>query len=117
MHVTRIYAGSDGKSHFEEVALDFKPRADGQSEGTPASNAKEAFFTRQAVGYQLDWHTAPGRQYVITLSGQGEIEVGDGSKKLFEPGDVLLAEDTTGQGHVTRVVGDQPRTMMWVPLD
>ena len=58
-----------------------------------------------------------GRQYVITLSGQGEIEVGDGSKKLFEPGDVLLAEDTTGQGHVTRVVGDQPRTMMWVPLD
>ena len=117
MHVTRIYAGSDGKSHFEEVDLDFQPRAGSQSEGTPASNAKEAFFTRQAIGYVLDWHTAPGRQYVITLSGQGEIEVGDGSKKLFEPGDVLLAEDTTGQGHVTRVVGDQPRTMMWVPLD
>ncbi|MQG76936.1 MAG: hypothetical protein FI703_06385 [SAR202 cluster bacterium] len=117
MHVTRIYAGSDGKSHFEEVDLNFKPRAEGQSEGTPVSNAKEAFFTRQDVGYVLDWHTAPGRQYVITLSGQGEIEVGDGSKKLFEPGDVLQAEDTTGQGHVTRVVGDHPRTMMWVPLD
>ena len=28
MHVTRIYAGSDGKSHFEEVDLDFKPRAE-----------------------------------------------------------------------------------------
>jgi hypothetical protein len=117
MHVTRIYAGPDGKSHFEEVELDFHLRADAQSEGTPASNAKEAFFTRQSVGYILDWHTAPGRQYVITLSGEGEIEVGDGSKKLFAPGDVLLAEDTTGQGHVTRVVGNQPRTMMWVPLE
>ena len=87
------------------------------TEGTPAADAKQAFFTRQAVGYVLDWHTAPGRQYVITLSGEGEIEVGDGTKKLFAPGDVLLAEDTTGQGHVTRVVGYQPRTMMWVPLE
>ena len=117
MHVTRIYAGPDGKSHFEEIALNFRPRTEGQSEGTPASNAKEAFFTRQPVGYVLDWHTAPGRQYVVTLSGEGEIEVGDGSKKRFAPGDVLLAEDTTGQGHVTRVVGDQPRTMLWVPLE
>ena len=65
----------------------------------------------------LDWHCAPGRQYVVTLDGEGEIEVGDGSTKRFGPGDVLLAEDLTGQGHVTRVVGGNPRTMMWVPLE
>lgn len=117
MHVTRIYTGDDGKSHFEEVELDFTPRAEGQSEGTAPAAAKHAFFTRQAAGYVLDWHCAPGRQYVVTLDGEGEIEVGDGSTKRFRPGDVLLAEDLTGEGHVTRVVGDKPRTMLWVPLE
>ena len=117
MHVTRIFTGDDGKSHFEEVDLDFHPRGEGQSEATPPANARQAFFTRQAADYVLDWHCAPGRQYVVTLDGEGEIEVGDGSTKRFGPGDVLLAEDLTGQGHVTRVVGGNPRTMMWVPLE
>jgi hypothetical protein len=29
---------------------------------------------------------------------------------------VLLAEDLTGQGHITRVVGNQPRLSVVVPL-
>ncbi len=117
MHVTRIYTGDDGKSHFEEVELDFQPRGDGQSEATSPSEAKHAFFTRQSAGYVLGWHCAPGRQYVVTLDGEGEIEVGDGSTKRFRPGDVLLAEDLTGEGHVTRVIGNKPRTMLWIPLE
>ena len=32
------------------------------------------------------------------------------------PGDVLVAEDTTGQGHTTAVVGGGPRLSMTVPL-
>jgi hypothetical protein len=49
-------------------------------------------------------------------SGQAEIEVGDGTVARVGPGDVVLAEDLTGQGHVTRVVGDQPRLYAIVPL-
>jgi uncharacterized cupin superfamily protein len=40
------------------------------------------------------------------LSGEMEVEIGDGSKRRFKAGDVLLAEDTTGQGHITRRFGD-----------
>jgi hypothetical protein len=29
---------------------------------------------------------------------------------------VVLAEDLTGQGHITRVVGDVPRLSVLVPL-
>lgn len=36
---------------------------------------------------------------MITLSGSVDIGIGDGSRMTFHPGDVLLAEDTTGQGH------------------
>ena len=56
------------------------------------------------------------RQYSIALSGTAEIEVGDGTVARVGPGDVVLAEDLTGEGHVTRVVGDQPRFYAIVPL-
>jgi len=39
---------------------------------------------------------------VVNLSGLVEIEVGDGSKRRLGAGDILLADDTTGQGHITR---------------
>ena len=67
-------------------------------------------------GYVLDWHCAPRRQYSITLAGQAEIEVGDGTVVRVGPGDVLLAEDLTGRGHVTRAVGSTPRFYAIVPL-
>ena len=67
-------------------------------------------------GYVLDWHCAPRRQYSISLSGTAEIEVGDGTVLRVEPGDAVLAEDLTGRGHVTRVVGDRPRVYAIVPL-
>ena len=85
MHVTRVYTGDDGKSHFEEVELEFNPRGDGQSEATAPANARQAFFTRQSADYVLDWHCAPGRQYVVTLDGEGEIEVGDGTPSGSAP--------------------------------
>ena len=42
----------------------------------------------------------------VPLSGRFEVEVSsDGTIKSFGPGDILLAEDTTGKGHKTRAVG------------
>jgi hypothetical protein len=35
----------------------------------------------------------------VTLAGNVVIGLGDGSSMTFHPGDVFLAEDTTGQGH------------------
>ena len=67
-------------------------------------------------GYFLGWHNAPRRQYTITLSGEVEIEVGDGTVMRLGPGGILLAEDLTGQGHTTRVVSKEPRFAVVVPL-
>ena len=114
MSVVRIYTGDDGQSHFQEVELPFAPRTG--SETTPSQPASGVAFMRYQPGLVQDWHTAPRRQYVVTLSGQVEIQVGDGAVRRFGPGDVLLAEDLTGQGHLTRVVGDEPRTALLVPL-
>jgi quercetin dioxygenase-like cupin family protein len=75
-----------------------------------------ASFGRSQPGYFVDWHNALRRQLVITLAGEVEIGLGDGTKQRFGPGDVLLAEDLTGHGHTTRVVSDAPRITLTVPL-
>jgi quercetin dioxygenase-like cupin family protein len=62
------------------------------------------------------WHHAPGRYAVITLSGAVDIEIGDGTVRRLGAGDILLAEDLTGQGHGTREVGPEARVSIFVPL-
>ena len=115
MKVVRIYTGDDNQTHFEDVELAYSPG--GESETTPPRAASQAKFNRYPADFALDWHCAPQRQYVVTLSGQAEIEIGDGTKRQFGPGDVLLAEDLTGQGHLARVIGGQPRTTLWIALE
>jgi quercetin dioxygenase-like cupin family protein len=117
--ILRVYTGNDGKSHIEEVELALQPFVDTEGaygEGTPLQDANGITFRLAPPGYVLEWHCAPRRQYTITLQGRAEIEVGDGTIKPVGPGDVLLAEDLTGQGHITRVVGNQPRLYAVVPL-
>ena len=112
MKVIRLYAGSDQRSHFEEKELTFGGE---NIQTTELQKANGVVFRRAPVGHVIDWHPAPRRQYVVTLSGSWEIECGDG-KRIFKPGDVMLAEDLTGKGHVSRVLGNEPHIFMTVPL-
>jgi len=117
--IWRVYSGSDGTSRIAEVELAMKPFVDvegAHGESAPTQPASGITFRVSAPGYVLDWHCAPRRQYSISLSGQAEIEVGDGTIARVGPGDVVLAEDLTGQGHITRVIGDTPRFYAIVPL-
>ena len=110
----RLYTGPDGESHFEDLPLPFEsPSGRGQ---TPAQDSKGLFFNRSPAGQDSGWHTAPRRQYVIGISGVTELTLRDGSSKRFGPGDVLLAEDLTGSGHHTKVVGDEDRVSLMIPL-
>ena len=117
--IWRVYSGADGQSHVTEVPLTLENFVD--TEGahgrcTPMEPAGGIAFRVAPPGYMLDWHCAPRRQYSISLSGTAEIEVGDGTVVRIGPGDVVLAEDLSGQGHITRVVGAEPRFYAIVPL-
>ena len=116
MKVTRLYTGSDDESHFGDVDIPLKDTrgADRRSE---LKKATGILFRETSGEYNLDWHNAPRRQFIIMLEGQVEIIIGDGTKRQFGPGDILLAEDTTGQGHISRAVNKQPRTSIFVTLD
>ncbi len=117
--IFRVYTGADGQSHLAEEPLALQSFVDSEGaygEGTPLQGATGITFRLAPPGYILSWHCAPRRQYTITLSGAAEVEVGDGTVARVGPGDVLLAEDLTGQGHITRVVGTEPRFYAVVPL-
>lgn len=117
--IWRVYSGDDGQSHVEEMTLPMQSFVDVEGaygEGTELQHTTGIMFRVSPPGYELGWHCAPRRQYSITLAGEAEVEVGDGTIKRIGPGDVLLAEDLTGQGHVTRVVGEQTRFYAVVPL-
>ena len=114
MFMTRLYTGPDNQTHAEEIELKFTP-------GSPA----EVFKMMQITGAELhrlaggsvdDWHRAPRRQYVITLSGHGEVEVSGGKKISMGPGHIDFVEDTTGKGHITKVVGAEDRVTLQLPL-
>ena len=44
-----------------------------------------------------------------------EIEVGDGTKRQLGAGSILLAEDTEGQGHISRSINGEPRECLFIP--
>ena len=110
MGIYRLYTGSDGHSHIEEVDLASHPEL-GSLRPTTGIN-----FQESPAGNFIDWHQAPRRQYIISLSGELEIGLGDGSLHRFGPGDARLVEDTTGEGHTTRVVSSGPSVAAFIHL-
>ena len=116
MKVTRIYTGDDGRSHFEDLDIPLAASPVGQMSG--AIPTTSVVFRRPAGSEGtdfLDFHPAPRRQFVIHLAGRVEIETGPGDKRQFGVGDILLADDTTGQGHISRGIGG-PREQIFVAL-
>ena len=108
MQITRLYTGPDDESHFADMEITLRDGGDiGRlSELFPATGV---ILRETDAHYAYGWHTAPRRQFVVMLRGSVEIQIGDGTMRRFGPGDIVLAEDTTGRGHVSRAVDGQPR--------
>src|SRR2546428_6338180 len=115
MAIIRIHTGPDGKSHFEDVVPRFEPRGDksASAELIPGSGIVVRRFDANRSN---PLHHAPGRAAVFTLSGAVDIEIGDGTVRRLGPGDILLAEDLTGQDHETRDARREPRAPIFLPL-
>ena len=110
MKIIRVFAGDDGESHFEDVTSEEMANIVNRL-GSGDINLN----LRSSPSFS-DYHTAPRRQYVVNLSGTAEFETADGTKVQLEPGDILVAEDLSGHGHIARSLGDTPRASLAIPL-
>ena len=116
MQIIRLYTGDYGESHFETTTMDIHAHGDVVTM-SDLMDCHEVQFAETSSGGGYDWHTAPRRQFVITLSGTLEFESRTGDTQMIKPGDILLAEDTTGGGHKWRLVDDQPWRRCYVHLE
>ncbi len=102
----RLCTGSDNLSHVIQGTID-------QNAITEVSNLS---FKETPPHAKYDWHAAPEAQYVITLSGTLEFSTTGGENFILHPGEVLLAQDTTGPGHRWRLIDDQPWRRAYIVL-
>jgi hypothetical protein len=112
----RTYNTPDGESHIEDVDMNLVRDGQGVWRSLPTT-VDRLLMSRIPADRYMDWHRAPRRQFVINLQGEAEIEMSDGEKRRFGPGGILLAEDTSGKGHIMRGLGGEDRISITVPLD
>lgn len=120
LEVARVASDANGKSHFAVGAVpldvqDYAPPGPPIAV-SPRLPASDIAFAALPPGYVADWHVAPRRQYGMVLAGAIEIETGDGARQTFARGSVFLLEDVAGQGHRTRVSGDEVAMLGLVPV-
>ncbi len=115
MKYVRIYTGTDGLSHFMDVNVETKDVGEGRQR-SETMKATGIYFNITPSDLSLDWHTPDRRQFVITLEGEIEREASDGTKRIFGPGEIMLADDLTGRGHISRAVNNKPAKSLFVTL-
>ena len=108
MAIYRIFVGSDGESHIDEIDLNEHPEL-GALTNLSEVKVQEFDGTRNR-----DFHPLPERRLIIHLSGEVEIGTSDGSKQVFRAGDIRLMEDVTGRGHTH--VDRSPSSAVYVTL-
>ena len=116
MRIHNLYVDASGETHFRDIEVEWveERRAGKLSRRLPANGI---IFRETAGDYDLDWHPAPRRQYIINLDAGVRITASDGESRVIGAGEVILVEDTTGKGHLSQAVHGQLRHSIFVPID
>ena len=114
--VIRVYADEAGVTHFEDGEIRMKPSGPIGALSAPLTGAT-LLFRATGDDYDYDWHPTPARQFILMMSGEIELEVGDGEKRIISAGQTLFLEDTDPPGHRTRNTGETPRWSVFVQTD
>ena len=116
MRIHNLYEDEDGQSHFRDIEVEWVEEGRGGklSERMPATG----IILRQVPPtYELDWHSAPRRQYIINLDAGVEITASDGEARNIGAGEVILVEDISGKGHLSKAIDGQLRHCIFVPIE
>ena len=111
----RLWTGEDENSHFEEGVIDLSKGERGDILSGNIDVVSISFRETKAGG-AFEWHDAPARQFVVTLSGTLDFQTRTGAHFILHPGDILLAEDTAGTGHSWKLVDADPWRRAYIIL-
>jgi hypothetical protein len=116
MRVHNLYVDANGETHFRDIEIEWAEEgpAGKLSKRLPATGI---IFREVQPSYDLDWHPAPRRQYIINLDAGVQITASDGEARIIKAGEVILVEDTSGKGHLSKAVEGKIRNCIFVPVE
>jgi hypothetical protein len=116
MRIHNLYEDADGISHFRDIEVEWVDEKPFRklSARLPATGI---IFREVPPDYDLDWHPAPRRQYIVNLDAGVQITASDGEVRRIGAGEVLLVEDTRGKGHLSKALEGKLRHCIFVTLD
>ena len=116
MRIHNLYTDSSGQSHFRDIEVEWAEETRGGKLSKRLS-ATAIIFREVPPTYDLDWHPAPRRQYIINLDAGVQITASDGEARIIKAGEVILVEDTGGKGHLSKAVERKIRNCIFVPVE
>ena len=116
MRIHNLYTDASGESHFRDIEVEWveETRSGKLSKRLPVTGI---IFREVPSTYDLDWHPAPRRQYIINLDGGVQLTASDGESRVIGAGEVILVEDTAGKGHLSKAVDGKLRHCVFVAID
>ena len=116
MRIHNLYVDDQGETHFRDIEVAWE--VEGPGGKTSARLPATGIIFRATPGsYDLSWHPAPRRQYIINLDGAVKITASDGETRVIGAGEVFLVEDTWGKGHLSQAVDGKFRHSIFVPIE
>ncbi|HUB12821.1 MAG TPA: hypothetical protein VMB34_12765 [Acetobacteraceae bacterium] len=116
LRIHNLYCDANGESHWREIDVEWveESEAGKLSARTPATGI---IFRQTQAEHDRPWHPAPRRQYIINLDAGVQLTASDGEARVIGAGEVILVEDTTGKGHLSKSVNNQMRHSIFVPIE
>ena len=117
MRIHNLYTDTEGESHFRDLEIELDQKRPPFSVFSKTMPATGIIFRRTDGAYDLDWHPAPRRQYIVNLDGAVKITASDGEARIINAGEILLVEDVTGKGHKSQSVDGKARHSLFIPVE
>ena len=80
MKIHNLYEDENGESHFRDIEIEWVEERN-FSKYSARLPANGIIFRETSGDYDLDWHPAPRRQYIINLDAGAQLTASDGETR------------------------------------
>lgn len=116
MRVHNLFEDENGVSHFRDIEIEWAEERN-FSKYSASMPACSIIFRETSGDYDLDWHPAPRRQHIVNLDASAQITASDGEVREVKAGEVILVEDVSGKGHLSKSVDGKLRHLLFIPIE
>ena len=116
IRVHNLYCDAAGESHWRDLNIEWVNEGpEGKTSAPQFANG--IIFRQTQAEHDRPWHPAPRRQYIINLDAGVELTASDGESRKIGAGEIVLVEDTSGKGHLSKSINNQMRHSIFVPIE